>query len=90
MGLHPFKFIGINLPNCDISDITTKKGINCIFEDDALTAIHLLNVIKPELQKRAIANKCFDMTLKPHMTEAEIVTFCKTNFGIKVIRYRFD
>ncbi|XP_018561720.1 inner nuclear membrane protein Man1 [Anoplophora glabripennis] len=74
---------GINIPRCDSTDITSKKGINCVFEDDVVTAIHLLNVVKPELQKRAIANRCFDMKLKAHMTEPEIVTFCKTNFGIK-------
>ncbi|KAJ8921167.1 hypothetical protein NQ315_013639 [Exocentrus adspersus] len=74
---------GINIPRCETSDITKKKGINCVFEDDVITAIHLLNVVKPELQKRAVANKCFDMALKPHMTESEIINFCMTNFAIK-------
>nr|XP_023018775.1 inner nuclear membrane protein Man1 [Leptinotarsa decemlineata] len=39
--------------------------------------------LKPELQKRAIANKCFDKTLKPHMTSSEIVNFCVSNYAIQ-------
>ncbi|KAJ8984109.1 hypothetical protein NQ317_017318 [Molorchus minor] len=74
---------GLVIPHCVLSDPHSKKGVNCLIEEDVSTAIHLLNVIKPELQKKAIANECFDATLKPHMTEAEIVTFCKTNFAIR-------
>ncbi|CAH1155497.1 unnamed protein product [Phaedon cochleariae] len=70
------------IPKCIRNDATTKKGVNCLEDDDIKNAIDLLMVLKPELQKRAIANKCFDITLKPHMTESEIINFCVTNFAL--------
>lgn len=52
-------------------------------DEHTQNAINLLNSIRPELRKRAVAHRCFDATIKPHMTETEIVTFCQTNYGIK-------
>ncbi|XP_074040272.1 LEM domain-containing inner nuclear membrane protein MAN1 isoform X2 [Leptinotarsa decemlineata] len=71
------------IPYCIPNDTNFKKGVNCIFESDVTTALELLIALKPELQKRAIANKCFDKTLKPHMTSSEIVNFCVSNYAIQ-------
>ncbi|CAH1141268.1 unnamed protein product [Phyllotreta striolata] len=71
------------VPQCIINDPTSKKFVNCVPEENVSTALHLLNVIKPELHKRALAHKCFDPTIKPQMTESEIINFCLTNFAIK-------
>lgn len=74
---------GYTVPYCVKTDANSKPGVNCVSEFDVTNAIHLLNVLRPELNKRAVANTCFDQKIKAHMTEAEIITFCKSNFGIQ-------
>ncbi|XP_060533483.1 inner nuclear membrane protein Man1-like isoform X2 [Cylas formicarius] len=74
---------GYITPACHLGDPQSKKGVNCVHEDDVKNVLNLLNVLRPELLKRAVAHRCFDPKIKPHMTEAEIVTYCQTNFGIK-------
>ncbi|CAG9770188.1 unnamed protein product [Ceutorhynchus assimilis] len=70
-------------PICNFHDPQNKKGINCINEDQVQNAINLLNSIRPELHKKAVAHRCVDPTIKPQMSEAEIVSFCQSNYGIK-------
>ncbi|XP_056630217.1 uncharacterized protein LOC130440859 isoform X2 [Diorhabda sublineata] len=72
-----------NVPHCVNDDPKSKKMVNCVSENDVYTAIHLLNVIKPELTKRAVAHTCFDPKIKPQMTDYEIISFCLTNYAIK-------
>lgn len=74
----------INKPLCINSDPTAKPGVNCVNKDDVESALHLLNVLKPELTKRSVANKCFDMKIKAHMSEDEIILHVVKNFAIKV------
>lgn len=76
-------FPGFTSPVCDLKDPQVKRGINCIIGDQVQNAINLLNSIRPELLKRSVAHRCFDPTIKPQMTEAEIITFCRSNYGIK-------
>lgn len=71
---------GFVTPIC--TPFRNKIGFNCINPEDAQDAVNLLNSIKPELQKRSVASRCFDSTIKPQMTESEIVTFCQTNYAI--------
>lgn len=70
-------------PICDLNDPDNKRGVNCILEEHTKNAINLLNSIRPELHKRAVAHRCFDATIKAHMTETEIVSFCQTNYAIQ-------
>ncbi|XP_050305727.1 LEM protein 2-like isoform X2 [Anthonomus grandis grandis] len=74
---------GYKTPLCYPHDPLHKKGVNCVTEEKAQNAVFLLNSIRPELEKRAVAHKCFDPKIKSHMTEPEIVTFCQTNYAIK-------
>ncbi|XP_066255672.1 uncharacterized protein [Euwallacea similis] len=74
---------GFISPICDFDDPEVKRGVNCIPQDETQNAINLLNSIKSELHKRAVAHRCFDSTIKPQMTELEIVSFCQTNYAIK-------
>lgn len=75
--------LGSTIPYC-VATSGAKKGVNCLSEDDVRDAMNLLNAIKPELHKRSVANKCFDVKLKAHMTESEIISFCMSNFALKV------
>ncbi|KAL1502130.1 hypothetical protein ABEB36_007322 [Hypothenemus hampei] len=68
-------------PICD--DSLNIAGINCVNKEHIQNAINLLESIHPELKKRAVAHRCFDLSIKPQMTETEIVAFCQTNYGIK-------
>ncbi|XP_019769526.1 inner nuclear membrane protein Man1 isoform X2 [Dendroctonus ponderosae] len=69
-------------PICDPEEIESKKGVHCLLKDHVQSAINLLNVLRPELQKKSLAYHCTDPTIKPQMTEAEIVKFCLTNYAV--------
>ncbi|XP_049825113.1 inner nuclear membrane protein Man1 isoform X3 [Aethina tumida] len=73
---------GTTLPLCK-HDVSNKRGVNCIIEDDVEDAINLLNVLRPELNARAVNNKCHDNSIRSHMSEDEVVSFCTTKFGIQ-------
>lgn len=58
--------------------------MNCILENEGKPTLHLLQVLKPELSRRALINKCEDSKAKPYMTENDIVTYISNNYAIKV------
>lgn len=81
---------GYVIPYCVNTDPKSKRGINCLLDTDVVGAINVLKVINPELTKRAVNFRCSDATVKPFMTEPDIVSFIKTNYAIKVSEYSGD
>ena len=55
-----------------------------MLEGEGKPALHLLHVLKPELNRRALKNRCEDASAKPYMTEQDVVGFVANNFAIKV------
>ncbi|XP_028129072.2 uncharacterized protein LOC114325263 isoform X1 [Diabrotica virgifera virgifera] len=86
MGMKPDTSVissDFTLPPCVEDDPNSKKWVNCISKRDANNAMHLLEVLKPELQKRAETHFCSDSKVFPQMTEFEIEDFCVSNFEVK-------
>lgn len=64
-----------------------KRGVNCLIDDDVVGAINMQKVLKTQLEKLAIAAKCFDATTKPFMTESEAIQFVYNNYAPKVVLF---
>lgn len=77
--------LGFVKATCSDTDASAKPGVNCVRSEDIESAVHLLQVLKPELHKRSVANKCFDMKIKAHMSEDEIISHCINNFALRVM-----
>lgn len=72
------------MPICVKTDVNSKRYVNCVLEDEVKPAINLLKAIKPELNRRALKNKCDNNRAKPYMTENDTVEYVTANFAIKV------
>ncbi|XP_044261272.1 inner nuclear membrane protein Man1-like isoform X2 [Tribolium madens] len=75
--------VSATIPHCSKSNSKSKRFVNCILEGEGKSTLHLLQVLKPELNRRALINKCENHNVKPYMTEQEIVTFIAENYAIK-------
>ncbi|XP_064214672.1 inner nuclear membrane protein Man1 isoform X2 [Tribolium castaneum] len=75
--------VSATIPHCLKSNSNSKRFVNCILEGEGKSALNLFEVLKPELNRRALINKCEDYKVKPYMTEQDIVTFMIENFAIK-------
>jgi hypothetical protein len=71
------------VPICVKTDVNSKRYVNCVLEDEVKPAINLLKAIKPELNRRALKNKCDNNRAKPYMTENDTVEYVTANFAIK-------
>lgn len=76
-----FGFLGYIVPYCVKSDPNAKKGINCVVDAEVMDAINLLRSVKVQLVERAITHRCTDETVKPFITDDEIVDHRKRTVG---------
>ncbi|GLV36949.1 MAN1 [Carabus blaptoides fortunei] len=60
-----------------------RPSINCVLREDITHALNLVKVLLPELTKRGIIHHCTDASVKPHMTDDEIIEFVSSNYALK-------
>ncbi|KAK9753955.1 Man1-Src1p-C-terminal domain [Popillia japonica] len=56
-----------------------KPGVNCIHLSQLRDAVRVYEIIKSELVKRSIDHRCISSSVKPYMTEQEIVEHINRN-----------
>lgn len=79
-----FYFKGYIISYCNTNENNWKRGVTCLFDGDVVGALNMQKVVQPQLYKIAVTSKCSDSTVKPYMSETEIVHFVYNNYGLKV------
>lgn len=82
---------GHKIPYCFKNPDKSRIGFDCVIDNDYPLAIDLYKLLKTELNRRAIANKCENHSIKSYMTERDIINYVstKSNFKVKQINAYF-
>ncbi|XP_018329156.1 LEM protein 2 [Agrilus planipennis] len=66
---------GYVIPYCVSNGQNSDKDENCILDNEVMAAITLMKKIKPELERLALKNRCSDPSVKPYLSEDDIINY---------------